>query len=341
MYVYLIQVRQDMLDFVFEFNQDLPELIICALPYVLSLYESLQFKAIQIFRSCGLPCIEHPAILRLVEDILAEKKAAELEKGAADIASVYHYSSLRLRADLQRYLADSALSPQIARTIADFTIFGISSEKKKPKKKSKSAKDREKNAETDDGLQDIESIESQTVDSDYINQANSVRDRVIGLRVEETLPPFDEALYPVKKDISLFQASDRSLLNVLQTPLALDLIDALNYNIHLYELRSRQQAIQDLREKVAENKAKEILAAQATERAHQQAMREKGAQERALREIMKLERIRKIREGDKNQPSGPKIHMKRSDMQTLGIGRTHPSECHHSRESLDMTIRNS
>ena len=100
-------------------------------------------------------------------------------------------------------------------------------------------------------------------------------------------------------------------------------------------------------ELLAQKLANDLLLAEQQRRADEINAQQKLYQERIAAENARKERIRLLRMARKNGMEGIKIaapsstedskkKLKYSDMQTLGIGRTHYSHCHTSRETIDV-----
>lgn len=100
-------------------------------------------------------------------------------------------------------------------------------------------------------------------------------------------------------------------------------------------------------ELVAQKLAHELLLAEQQRRADEINAQQKIYQERIAAENARKERIRLLRMARKNGMEGlpvtidapskdSKKKLKYSDMQTLGIGKTHYSHCHTSRETIDV-----
>jgi septal ring factor EnvC (AmiA/AmiB activator) len=131
-------------------------------------------------------------------------------------------------------------------------------------------------------------------------------------------------------DTPVLENDERSIVRILQEPTALDFVDAINYVVYCCEQKIFEEEREKLEQAARDQKLRDEAEKMAVERAKQQALREKEAQERAMREMLRLERIKKLREGETIVRE--KSKMKRNEMQTQGIGLTHHSKCHHSRE---------
>ncbi|RKO92537.1 hypothetical protein BDK51DRAFT_29905, partial [Blyttiomyces helicus] len=135
--------------------------------------------------------------------------------------------------------------------------------------------------------------------------------------------------------------SGRSPITVLQNPSGQDFINAINYFIISIEQRlARQEAERLERVRLASLEAERLRREAEKQDAYLQ-YRARMEAERAEREIERRRRIGERRLSLQVGPAKlPKLKgMKIAEMRTGGVGRTHKSECHPSRETLDVEFQ--
>jgi hypothetical protein len=135
------------------------------------------------------------------------------------------------------------------------------------------------------------------------------------------------------------EKTDRLPEDILAVPVLVDYVNGLNFI--LYEEKSRIES-QSLEAQLQEKKRmeqEEIERLASQKRTDEINARMKLATERAAMEIARKERIRLLRleKSGKLPLELPKHRkVKFSEMQTLGVGKTHQSCCHESREVIDI-----
>lgn len=119
----------------------------------------------------------------------------------------------------------------------------------------------------------------------------------------------------------------------------MDYIDALNFFIYGNQMRVLEEARLREQQLLLEAAHAEHLLREASARAKQRLFKERLAAERLARDAAKLARLAAMRAAKLGKQDAPKIKRRKSQMQTRGVGKTHPSKCHHSREEMNMTFR--
>lgn len=125
----------------------------------------------------------------------------------------------------------------------------------------------------------------------------------------------------------------------MQAPKTLNYVDSLNYFIYSTEQKILEEKRLQEEKRLRELEYQEKLKREASARANARAMKERLAEERMKREQAKNARLAALRAAkkvDKKETCRPR---KKISEMTAGIGRTHVSKCHHSREDFDMSIR--
>jgi hypothetical protein len=118
----------------------------------------------------------------------------------------------------------------------------------------------------------------------------------------------------------------------------MDYVDALNYFIFSNEQRIKAEKKNEEENRLRDLNILENQKREASAKASSRAMKEKLARQRLEREAAKLGRLAALKAAQLiNKKEAPKEKKKLSDL-TAGVGKTHISTCHHSREDFDMSI---
>lgn len=139
------------------------------------------------------------------------------------------------------------------------------------------------------------------------------------------------------------EEAQKNPLAILQNPTLSDYVDAVNFLYYDEEQRLAEIEKRKEIELLANKKAQELFLLEQQRRIDEMTTQQKLYQERIAAENARKERLRLLRLAKKNGLDGTdlfheeeKKKLKFSDMQTLGIGRTHNSHCHTSRELIDV-----
>ncbi|EGF83605.1 hypothetical protein BATDEDRAFT_22437 [Batrachochytrium dendrobatidis JAM81] len=176
---------------------------------------------------------------------------------------------------------------------------------------------------------------------DYKAKAAQLENKVTQMRFRQFPTSLDLMFYPVtpvsKLDIT---QSHCNPIQTLQDPLTTNFIDAINYVMVLAETK--------LENEEAAKKELEFRAALEVEHARLEAeardklliLKAQKAAEKLARDKARVERIAELKRANKDsdKPVQPRSRMKLSDMRTGGVGHTHQSHCHESRETLDVRM---
>ena len=130
-------------------------------------------------------------------------------------------------------------------------------------------------------------------------------------------------------------------ITILKNPTIVDYVNGINYILYEEELRIKEEKRLREEKEAARKVREEADAKAARERAEEIERRARLAAERQALEDERKERLRLLKEAKEAKSQTPARRLKFSEMSTRGIGKTHQSCCHHSREVLDVTLRNS
>jgi hypothetical protein len=136
--------------------------------------------------------------------------------------------------------------------------------------------------------------------------------------------------------------SERSIEDTLSFPTLVDYVNGLNFCLYHEELRLKALEAFEKEAEMARKQREEMERLNAQRRADEIAERSRLAAEReALLQARKerLQLLRMQKKGELPPEKSTKKKLKFSEMQTQGIGKTHQSCCHESREVLDAAYR--
>jgi ATPase subunit of ABC transporter with duplicated ATPase domains len=128
----------------------------------------------------------------------------------------------------------------------------------------------------------------------------------------------------------------------LSFPVLVDYVNGLNFHLYHEELRLKALEAFEKEAEIARKQREEMERLDAQRRAEEIAERSRLAAEReALLQARKdrLQLLRMQKKGEVPSQKTSKKKLKFSEMQTKGIGKTHQSCCHESREVLDAAYR--
>ncbi|KAJ3154514.1 hypothetical protein HDU86_004643 [Geranomyces michiganensis] len=141
-----------------------------------------------------------------------------------------------------------------------------------------------------------------------------------------------------KQDIQRAASAQRSPITILQNPTTADYVSGLNFymlDLQHKELKAEQEAIaavqrqQELAMERAREEEKRRLKAEAFVRKEKERVEKLEARKKQIQEA------KKDKKALAEEPSVEKKGRTAAEMQTKGIGLTHRSTCHPSRETLD------
>lgn len=152
---------------------------------------------------------------------------------------------------------------------------------------------------------------------------------------------------PIKVPLPLDEPDHiRTPIEILKTPEVEDYIDAINFLYLEEEERLAEVERKRLLEEETQMRARMLLLAEQQRKADEMNAQKKMYAERLAAEMARKERIRLLLLARQGAPivdtatEKKKTRKNFSEMQTLGIGRTHTSNCHHSREAVDVLFSN-
>ncbi|KAJ3270544.1 hypothetical protein HDV01_007747 [Terramyces sp. JEL0728] len=347
-----MRVRIQTIDLLLQLNCDDNNLFIALLPHTLSLYDSLKFKCLQYFRSVGVTCIEVPFIKKKLEDILDEFKVIEMNntvfgtgKGEDPLRKLLVEF---LQENLKNYLMNSASDQHTASTIQKLSIFGeeieLADGRKKKKKKKQDAVAPltiEYDPSVPYALPERNFLKEEP--SSFQFKANNVQTAVYEMRVKDYGTELDLKHYPSLNLQSPAVHSAGDPVPTLKNPTIADYVDGINYTLYEEEARIKEESRLKEEREAARKVKEEADAKTAREKAEEIERKAKLAAERQALEDERKERLRlrkEAKEAALAKAQAPARKLKFSEMNTKGIGKTHQSCCHHSREMLDVTLRN-
>ncbi|KAH6570216.1 hypothetical protein BASA60_007820 [Batrachochytrium salamandrivorans] len=172
-------------------------------------------------------------------------------------------------------------------------------------------------------------------------KASQLVSRVIGQRKKEYPTSLDKMFYPIIPVSKLDASHDgRRPIQILQSPTTANFVDAINYYMVQIELKAEQTEAELLNQAYLENLEMKRIQQDAEARSRLVQYKSQKAMERMARAKAREERIAALRRGDNGVAdfTQPKGKVKFSEMRTGGVGHTHKSCCHQSREMLDVRM---
>ncbi|KAJ2996061.1 WD repeat-containing protein 87 [Globomyces sp. JEL0801] len=321
------------------------------------LYDNFKFKLLHLLKALGVPCIEHPFMITIMEGLAESARAEELTKSISyqdtSQSSMKKILKEYLQNSLHRFLMNSTTDQDLAKTIQSSTIYGEIDPNLQSKKKKKGKKVIESKAvEPVTGMIVLLKPEAPVSDepfrlpernfsceniNSFCEKAVEVADAVVNLRTEVFPSILDSKQMPT--------SSMRDPLVILKDPQIIDYINAVNYLLFEERLRLKEEEIQRQERIRLQKIEEEVNRKIAAERADAIAKKARLAAERQAIIDARKERQRAMREAKKapQQSHSTKLlhprKIKLSEMSTQGVGKTHVSCCHESREHLDVTLR--
>ncbi|KAI8901427.1 hypothetical protein BC833DRAFT_646154 [Globomyces pollinis-pini] len=329
------------------------------------LYDNFKFKLLHLLKALGVPCIEHPFMVTILEGLAESARAEELTKSISyqDTSQSSMKKILKefLQNSLHRFLMNSTTDQDLAKTIQSSTIYGEIDPNLQSKKKKKGKKAIESKAvEPVTGMIVLLKPEAPVSDepfrlpernfsceniNSFCEKAVEVADAVVNLRTEVFTSILDSKQMPTLSFPIISQSSMRDPLVILKDPQIIDYINAVNYLLFEERLRLKEEEIQRQERIRLQKIEEEVNRKIAAERADAIAKKARLAAERQAIIDARKERQRAMREAKKapQQTHSTKLlhprKIKLSEMSTQGVGKTHVSCCHESREHLDVTLR--
>ncbi|KAJ3360937.1 hypothetical protein HDU91_004193, partial [Kappamyces sp. JEL0680] len=346
-----VRIRLQMIEMLLEMPEGLPDLFLALLPLTLSMYNNLKQRALQILRSMGAGCIQDPFIVLQLEQLVTTLHDADTELQVTYSNEEPRDTSTMglirecIHTMLYRFLMATARSLDIVHAMAPLSVFGKTDRAKEAA--IAEASGRKKKGKTGE-VPPVADLETKAV---------AVLQSVKELAKQEFPTELNPKLYPmVGAVVSQTQMSieapeadlARTVTDALQEPNYIDYVDALNFCYVEEQERLRMEEEQRLEQERQRKLLEEAALAEQQKRALELAERARIAAEREAVEEARKERIRLVRlaKRDANHPdlkskgpakSKPKIRL--SEMTTKGVGHTHHSHCHHSREDMDVSFR--
>ncbi|KAJ3258953.1 hypothetical protein HK103_003094 [Boothiomyces macroporosus] len=338
-----MRCRVQIIELLVQLNCEDVNFFIALLPHVLSLYDSL--------KSVGITCIELPFIQQKLEAIYEESKQVEMNNQVFGTES--GENPLRtlilefLQDNLKRYLMNSVSDPQIATQIQKLSIFGGEPKTLGDEKKRKKKKKQELATLT---IEYDPSIPYTLPERNYLKEdasnfqikAMQVQSAVFEMRTKDYGTQLDLKHYPQLNLPLIGLHSNGDPITILKNPTIVDYVNGINYILYEEELRIKEEKRLREEKEAARKVREEADAKAARERAEEIEKRARLAAERQALEDERKERLRLLKEAKEAALAKSQIPARRlkfSEMSTRGIGKTHQSCCHHSREVLDVTLR--
>ncbi|KAI8929086.1 hypothetical protein BC831DRAFT_445429 [Entophlyctis helioformis] len=150
-----LQLRLRMIDSLLELNPNNPEIVPTLLLYSDSMYDQLKFKAIQVLRSMGAPCIETQHITAALKKLFDQAAESELSRRmgmtpSTDGDNPSQAGDLRtlivefLRENLRSYLSDTCRDKEMSKKLRLLSIYGLEERKRATERKERAAKQQKK-----------------------------------------------------------------------------------------------------------------------------------------------------------------------------------------------------
>jgi hypothetical protein len=320
------------------------ELFISLVPLTVCGYAPLRNRAVHLIRSMGVNCIEEPYMMKQIDSILKEEREQSTQlqvvyEGAEsrEMSMMMGLTREFLQGNLYRYLMASCKLPEIYKILQSLTIWG----KEDAKKKEEDPKKKEGKTKASIG----------PTDSELDKRGTAVQASIAELCETSFTNSLDPKQYPKMifspKDLLL---EPRTILSTLQTPSFHNLSTSLLFLFYEEEERKRLEREARIEQERLRRIQEEVALVEQNKRARELAERSRIAAERFAAEEARKERIQTIRMAKRagitttvktlsQQHDGKKPKIKLSSMQTKGVGHTHHSQCHHSREQVNITYR--
>jgi hypothetical protein len=296
----------------------------------------------------GVPCVTDPFMVAKMEKICQDIRDSEFMSRDKQMRLIEVFDRF-VRAGIRNYLIYSTDDIDQGKKLQGYDLFGQMIEAGNPasaKKKKKAAEQSVRSSVT------LLANEFPLAERDFSKEkqeqvkeiATRVQTKILEMRTEKYPSELNEKLYPILSFPSIAAMNERPSEEILSFPTIIDYVNGFNFILLAEQLRLESQTLleQELERKRKEQE--EIARIEAQKRAEEIASRAKAAAARAALEAERKERIRLLLLAKNGQtPKEPRKHnkVKFSEMQTLGIGKTHQSCCHESREVLDAAYSKS